>query len=77
MSREQVCWQWVVYTLSKHAGKLGSSESLGNPMQELPPEHRYPMRKYAQAHQQLRGDASLHNAINFQPVSPALVDVCA
>ena len=42
-----------------------------DPVQELPPEHRYPMRKYASAHEQLRGDRSLHDAINFQPVSPA------
>ena len=30
------------------------------------------MRKYAQAHKQLRSDTSLHNSINFQPVSAAL-----
>ena len=34
------------------------------------------MRKYAQAHDQLRNDGSLHNAINFQPVSPRLI-TCA
>lgn len=37
--------------------------------QELPEGHRYPMTKYQLAHQQLRGDAALHGAINFQPVS--------
>lgn len=49
---------------------MGLSEPAGILLQELPPEHRYPMRKYAQAHKQLRGDDSLHGAINFQPVSP-------
>lgn len=37
-------------------------------VQELPEGHRYPMTKYEKAHEQLRGDASLHGAINFQPV---------
>jgi hypothetical protein len=41
-------------------------------LQELPAEHRYPMRKYEAAHELLRGDGSLHKSINFQPVRPAV-----
>ena len=37
-------------------------------MQELPPEHRYPMAKYERVHRLLREETSLHECVNWQPV---------